>query len=87
VERSLDYDIYRLLTCNRYKPDVKLGYLTEELAFDDDAECAAFLCDHGAEQYLEKKADGLVLQTGKAGAVFQAAKDAAFRKVDIKGQI
>ena len=66
---------------------MKLSYLTEELAFDDDAECAAFVCDHGAEQYLEEKLDGLVLQTGKAGAVFQAAKNTAFRKVDIKGQI
>lgn len=61
--------------------------MTEELAFDDDAECAAFICDHGGEQYLEKKIDGLVFQTAKAGAIFQAAKDTAFRKVDIKGQI
>ena len=66
---------------------MKLNYLTEELAFDDDADCAAFICDHGAESYLEQKPDGLVLQTGKAGAVLQAAKDAAFRRIDIKGQI
>lgn len=37
---------------------------------------------------MERKEDGDVrFQSGKAGAVFEGAKRAAFRSVDIKGQI
>lgn len=71
----------------RYKPDVKLRFITEELGFESDEESARFLCDHGAQTFLEEREDGVRLLAGKVGNTFEAAKSAAFRKVDIKGQI
>lgn len=72
----------------RYKADVKLRFLTEELGFESDDESARFVCDHGGESFLEQKEDGDVrVLTGKAIRSFETAKNAAFRKVDIKGQI
>ncbi|KAJ9635832.1 hypothetical protein H2199_008185 [Coniosporium tulheliwenetii] len=73
--------------CKAYKPDVKIRFLTEELGFESDQDCVQFLCDHGAQGLLEDKTDSVVFQTGKAGLLFENAKNAAFRKVDIKGQI
>lgn len=72
---------------SRYKPDVKLRFITEELGFESDEESARFLCDHGAQGFLEEREDGVRLLTGKVGNTFETAKSAAFRKVDIKGQI
>ncbi|KAK3672090.1 hypothetical protein LTR78_008060 [Recurvomyces mirabilis] len=85
--------------CRAYKPDVSLNYLAEELAFSSDDEgpedpdatqrqCLEFLCLHGGEPFVERKEHGTVrFQTGKAMAVFEGARAAAFRGVDIKGQI
>lgn len=70
-----------------YKPDVKVDFLTEELAFVDDQQCAQFVFDHGGEKLLEQKADGVRFLSGKAGSIFDVAKQQAFRGVDIKGQI
>lgn len=71
----------------RYKPDVDVRFLTEELGFESDQDCAQFLCDHGAEHFLEQKDGNVRLATGKVGALFETRKAAAFGKVDIKGQI
>ena len=68
-----------------YKPDVKVGFLTEELAFTDDQQCAQFLFDTAGEQLLEDRADGPRFLSGKAGQVFELAKSKISR-VDIKGQ-
>ncbi|KAK5167292.1 GANP domain-containing protein [Cryomyces antarcticus] len=73
--------------CRVYKPDLAIRFLTEELGFESDQECVQFLCDHGAQQLLEEKADGVRFHTGKAGTFFETAKNAAFKRVDIKGQI
>ncbi|KAK3116819.1 hypothetical protein LTR53_002454 [Teratosphaeriaceae sp. CCFEE 6253] len=84
--------------CRAYKPDVSLTFLAQELAFfgdedmtDPDAgprQCLEFLCQHGGEPFVERKPDGEVrFQSGKATAVFEGARAAAFRAVDIKGQI
>jgi len=70
-----------------YKPDLPLDYLTKELAFADDQHCAQFICDHGGEGLLERKADDVRFLSGKAGNIFDRAKQQAFRGVDIKGQI
>lgn len=71
----------------RYKPDIKIRFLTEELGFESDQDCVQFLCDNNAQDLL-LEADGIIkLATGKAGNIFESAKAAAFRKVDIKGQI
>lgn len=73
--------------CRAYKPDVKVRFLTEELGFDSDQNCAAFICDHGGQDLFEEREDGIAFATGKAAQIMQAARDAAFRRVDIKGQI
>ncbi|KAI9817939.1 MAG: Leukocyte receptor cluster (LRC) member 8 [Thelocarpon impressellum] len=73
--------------CRAYKPDIKLRFVTEELGFESDGECVRFLCDSGAEGLLDEREDGVRLLSGKAGAIFDAARAAAFRRVDIKGQI
>ena len=73
---------------SRYKPDVKLRFLTEELGFESDDESARFICDCGGQAYFEQREDGEVrFLTGKALRFFEVAKQQAFKKVDIKGQI
>ena len=72
----------------RYKGDLNLRFLTEELGFESDQDCAAFVCDHNGETLLVSKPDGVIsFAAGKAGLLFESAKVAAFRRVDIKGQI
>jgi len=89
-----------LTSYHRYKADISLRFLTEELAFhgeeeEDDSDpdagprqCLKFLCDHGGEALIERKDDGDVrFATGRAAATFESAKASAFRSVNIKGQI
>lgn len=84
----------------RYKPDVSVHFLAQELAFhgEDDGEtsdpdagarqCVDFLCQHGGEHLVERRAENDVrFLSGKAGPLFENARAAAFRSVDIKGQI
>ncbi|GAB7339935.1 hypothetical protein MBLNU457_6455t1 [Dothideomycetes sp. NU457] len=71
--------------CRAYKPDVKVSFLTEELAFTDDQQCAQFLFDTSGEQLFDNRPDGPRFLTGKAGQVFELAKMKA-SGVDIKGQ-
>ena len=73
----------------RYKPDVKLRLLTEELGFESDDESARFICDYGGQAFLEQREEGGEVRflTGKALRFFETAKQQAFKKVDIKGQI
>ena len=80
----------RMLTISRYKPDVKLRFVTEELGFESDEESAQFIIDHAGESsanLLQEKDGDVRLLTGKAGGVFETARAAAFKQVDIKGQI
>lgn len=71
----------------RYKPDVRLRFITEELGFESDDESARFVCEHKAQSLLEERDDGVRLLTGKALNFFEVAKVDAFKRVDIKGQI
>ena len=67
---------------------MKLRFITEELAFESDAEAAQFICAYeGGRELLDEREDGILLFTGKAAGLFDVAKNAAFRKIDIKGQI
>jgi SAC3 family protein LENG8/THP3 len=66
---------------------VKLRFITEELGFESDADAAQFILDHNGQHLLEDRQDTIAFLTGKAGAIFEAAKASAFSKVDIKGQI
>ena len=71
---------------SRYKPSIKLRFITEELAFESDDESARFLCEYGCQGFLEQDGDGVQLLTGKVGNVIDQART-SFKKVDIKGQI
>lgn len=71
----------------RYKPDVKLRFITEELGFESDADAAQFIIDHQGQHLLEDRTEYIVFLTGKAGSIFENSRSAAFRRVDIKGQI
>ncbi|RDW69467.1 hypothetical protein BP6252_08487 [Coleophoma cylindrospora] len=73
--------------CKAYKPDVSLRFITEELGFESDADAAQFIYDYNGQTLLEEREEGIRVLTGKAGTTFEAAKAAAFKKVDIKGQI
>ncbi|EGD99781.1 hypothetical protein TESG_07118 [Trichophyton tonsurans CBS 112818] len=70
-----------------YKPDVNIRFITEELGFESDEQSARFVLDHVSEQLLQETQDGVRLLTGKCGAAFEAARQEAFRRIDIKGQI
>lgn len=83
---SLLYLLIADLFC-RYKPDVKLRFFTEELGFESDDESARFICDHGGQMFLEERDGEVRILTGKALRFFETARSAAFKKVDIKGQI
>lgn len=72
---------------HRYKPDVKVRFLTEELGFESDQECVQFLCDYNGQALLLEANGVLKLATGKVGNLFESAKAEAFRKVDLKGQL
>ena len=76
-----------VLTMRRYKPDLRLRFITEELGFESDEESARFVCDNGGQAHLEEQEGEVKLLTAKCAPVFEAAKKAAFQKVDIKGQI
>jgi hypothetical protein len=66
---------------------LKLRYVTEELAFESDAEAAQFIIDHNGEHLLEEKGDSIVFLAGNAKQLFDLARAEAFRRVDLKGQI
>lgn len=70
-----------------YKPDLKLRFVTEELAFEHDAEAAQFIIDHNGQHLLEERGDTIVFLAGNAKGLFDAARSEAFRRVDLKGQI
>lgn len=88
-----------MLTFSSYKPDIGVRWLARELAFDAEEsdssdpdagprQCLDFICQHGGEQFVERKENGDVrFQSDKAKGVFEGAKLTAFRSVDIKGQI
>ncbi|EPS41669.1 hypothetical protein H072_4435 [Dactylellina haptotyla CBS 200.50] len=85
--------------CKSYRPDVPFRHVTEELGFENDAECEAFLVKYNAGDFIKTKqvtkgegenkqtTDKIILETQRALPTFEAAKAAAFKKVDIKGQI
>lgn len=74
-------------TIHRFKPDVKLRFVTEELGFMSDEEAGQFIVNHNAQEFLVERDNDLYFLSGKALAFFEPAKAAAFGRVDIKGQI
>jgi hypothetical protein len=83
---------YSVIANTRRYANVTLRFLTDELGFDNDKTCRDFIESHGAEDSIEEKTDennGLHyrVKVRDAAAVFEALRAAAFRSVDIKGQI
>lgn len=76
-----------LIPFDRFKPDVKLRFITEELGFMSDEEAGQFIVNHNAQDLLVERENELYFLTGKGLGFFEAAKAAAFGRVDIKGQI
>ncbi|KAI1333258.1 SAC3/GANP/Nin1/mts3/eIF-3 p25 family-domain-containing protein [Xylariaceae sp. FL0255] len=72
--------------CKAFKPELKLRYITEELAFESDSEAAQFIIDYD-EALLQERDDQIIFLTSKAGQIFEQAKSQAFSRVDLKGQI
>lgn len=77
----------KLTPHTRYKPDVNIRFITEELGFESDEQTARFILDNSSEDLLEEKNGAVRLLTAKAGGLFDKAKADAHRVVDIKGQI
>lgn len=72
---------------SRYKPIVKLRFITEELGFESDTDAAQFIIDHKGQSLLEDRSEYIAFHTGNAGTLFEGPRSAAFKTVDIKGQI
>ncbi|KAL8920422.1 MAG: hypothetical protein Q9172_004512 [Xanthocarpia lactea] len=70
--------------CRAYKPDVPLRFVTEELGFDSDKDCARFICEHGAPHLLDERDSGVHLLTGKAPGFFESALKTASARPDAK---
>jgi len=67
---------------------LKLRYITEELAFEHDAEAAEFIMAKGENaELLQEREDCIFFMSGKAGQIFETARTEAFSRVDLKGQI
>lgn len=78
------------LSRDRYKPDVRLRLVTEELGFESDEEACQFILEHVPDEspsLLEERDGDVRFLTGKVGPIFQNAKTRAFGQIDIKGQI
>ncbi|KAK8106373.1 hypothetical protein PG999_009732 [Apiospora kogelbergensis] len=73
--------------CKAYKPDFKLRFITEELAFESDAEAAQFIIDHNGQHLLVEREDSIIFMAGNAKQLFETARADAHRRVDLKGQI
>jgi hypothetical protein len=75
----------------RYKPTLNIRFLTEELGFESHSETVQFILDHGGRDALEERVDGesseILLKPADAYPIFNAAKQSAYGRVDIKGQI
>ncbi|KAI2087637.1 hypothetical protein LOZ36_002622 [Ophidiomyces ophidiicola] len=84
---SLDGCCSRLMWVDRYKPDINIRFVTEELGFESDEQAARFLLDHVPEELLQEKPEGVRLVTAKAQPFFEAAKAEKHGVVDLKGQI
>ena len=64
-----------MLTFHRYKPQVRLRFITEELGFESDQEAARFICDHQAGDFLTSKDDQVLLEcSAKSAALFETLR-------------
>ncbi|KAK7509295.1 SAC3/GANP domain protein [Phyllosticta citriasiana] len=73
----------------RYKPHLDIRFLTDELGFESFQDCLQFVCDKGAQNFLEQKSDDVVVfhSSAHSAQLFAQAKAQAFQRVDLKGQM
>lgn len=70
----------------RYRPEIEVRYITDELGFESDAECVEFLEQRNADIF-STSGGGLRIKTKEALESFEVDRRKLFRVVDIKGQI
>jgi hypothetical protein len=69
----------------RYRPEIDVRFITDELGFESDIECVEFLEKRGA---VISALDGkLRIKTKEALEAFEIDRRNLFRVVDIKGQL
>ena len=67
---------------------VTLKFLTNELGFENESDCREFLESHGVARVIDTTNSAQVRVRVKEGAtVFEELRAAAFKSIDIKGQI
>jgi hypothetical protein len=69
-----------------------LRFLTDELSFETDDACREFLESKGAQHFFEERCDDMGgrmirVKVKEAAGIFEGLRQAAFSRVDIKGQI
>jgi len=69
----------------RYRPEVDIRFITDELGFESDAECVEFLEKRHAEIIAVE--GRLRIKTKEALEAFEVNRRNLFRVVDIKGQL
>lgn len=70
---------------SRYRPEIDVRFITDELGFESDAECVEFLEKRNAEIIAVE--GRLRIKTKEALEAFEVDRRKLFRVVDIKGQL
>ena len=78
--------LLELMCLDRFRPEVEIRFITDELGFESDAECVEFLEKRNAEIF-EQSGGKLKIKTKEALEAFEMDKRRLFRVVDIKGQL
>ena len=71
---------------------VALRFLTDELGFENDDDCRQFINEQAEKDLIDEKTDAnnvvqLRVRIKEGAGKFDAKRQAAFKTVDIKGQI
>lgn len=75
------------IICRSYRPDVALDFITSELAFADREDCVEFLKGYQVRNHIFKTGEVEKLATKEAFLKIETARQSAYKKVDINGQI
>lgn len=74
--------------CRAYRPAISLDFVSKELGFQETDDCIEFLNDFGVQPaHGSGDSESLKLQTKESFPKLETARQNAFKKVDIKGQI
>ncbi|KAK7208451.1 SAC3/GANP/Nin1/mts3/eIF-3 p25 family-domain-containing protein [Myxozyma melibiosi] len=73
------------IICKAFRPEIGLDYLTVELGFESEEECLEFMQRNSIIEHFDSKTRRL--RTKEAYPVVMYNRMAAFKKIDIKGQL